>query len=400
MTVKAAKLFFLIIALLNSYAITAQDNRVQYPPALKDSYFGVNIGSINYPFSANQLKAGNTVGSVRVPHTAVRIILLGHQFNKNISAQITYMRPVSWVEYRNVNGDGLTHTVWMNVAGLTVAARLPLGKKISLFSEGGLGLIMRKGFEINNSPVVTNASYGTGLFGTSLQYHINKKWDLQLSTVWSPENKREKQPHTIFYSAGFNYYMRALPKEKVEKVKAANFHFPKQIIYVGYTTNTLGYGVNKFVSQGTIPIFWGGAVKVKNGIALNYQRNIFHSRKVFALDWGIGGAAWKSNKNKTNFFTISAYPVFRFTTIRSKMADIYIEYSVAGPTYISKVLIDGEETGKHFTFQDMMGIGAFAGKKKNINAGIRIAHYSNGNLFPQNNGVMIPLTFSIGYAFE
>jgi hypothetical protein len=73
---------------------------------------------------------------------------------------------------------------------------------------------------------------------------------------------------------------------------------------------------------------------------------------------------------------------------------------VAGPTYISKVLIDGEETGRHFTFQDVMGIGIFAGEKKNINAGIRIAHYSNGNLFPQNNGVMIPLSFSLGYAFE
>ncbi|MBK6826807.1 MAG: acyloxyacyl hydrolase [Chitinophagaceae bacterium] len=32
--------------------------------------------------------------------------------------------------------------------------------------------------------------------------------------------------------------------------------------------------------------------------------------------------------------------------------------------------------------------------------GIRIAHYSNGNLFPQNDGVKIPLTFNLGYVLN
>lgn len=395
-----ALLFFLFLTLANNFFLAAQDGRVQYPPVLKDSYFGVNIGYINYPFSAAQVEPGNTVGSVKVPHTAVRIILLGHQFNKYLSAQISYMRPVNWVEYHNINGDNSKHTVWMNVAGLTAATKLPLGKKISLFTEGGLGLIMRRGFTKNGDTIVSNASYATGLFGSSLQYHINGKWDLQLSTTWSPKNKKEKQPHTIFYAAGFSYNMRALPKQKVERALAAGYSFPKQMVYAGYSTNRYGYGVNKFVSQGVIPIFWGGEVKVKQGFSLNYQRNIFHSRKVFALDWGVGFASWESKKNETGFFTISAYPVFRFTAFRSKCADVYLEYSVAGPTYISKVLVDDNETGRHFTFQDMMGLGMFAGKKKNINAGLRIAHYSNGNLFPQNNGFMIPLTFSLGYAFE
>jgi hypothetical protein len=47
-----------------------------------------------------------------------------------------------------------------------------------------------------------------------------------------------------------------------------------------------------------------------------------------------------------------------------------------------------------------MGVGAYTGKKRNVYAGIRIAHYSNGNLFPQNDGVMIPLIFSVGYAIQ
>ncbi|MBI5370857.1 MAG: acyloxyacyl hydrolase [Sphingobacteriales bacterium] len=399
MKTRAPYIVLFALAMAIAYTVPAQEFRGQYPPALRNSYFGVNIGYIQYPFSTRQLQPGNTVGSVKVPHTAVRIVLLGHEFNKNLSAQITYMRPVKWVEYRDVNNTGKTMTVWMNVAGLTVAGKIPLAKKFTLFTEAGLALVMRRGFTMDNQPVVKSASYGTGLFGASLQYKLNPKWDLQLSTTYSPENKKELQPHTLFYSAGFHYFMRELPKERVEKVKAAGYHFPRQTLSLGYATNAMGYGVNKFVSQGVIPIFWGGEVKVKHGLLINYQHNLFHSRKVFSLDWGIEAAFWKTNLDQTRFFTVSAYPVMRFHTIRSKSLDFYLEYSVAGPSFISKPRMDGLATGQKFTFKDMMGLGVFAGKKKNINAGIRIAHYSNGNLFPENDGVMVPLTFSMGYAF-
>jgi hypothetical protein len=79
--------------------------------------------------------------------------------------------------------------------------------------------------------------------------------------------------------------------------------------------------------------------------------------------------------------------------------DIYLNYSVAGPTYISKIKIDSLATGEKFTFQDMMGMGLYTGKKRRINAELRIAHYSNGNLFPQNEGVKIPMTFNLGWTF-
>ena len=40
---------------------------------------------------------------------------------------------------------------------------------------------------------------------------------------------------------------------------------------------------------------------------------------------------------------------------------MYFAYSLAGPTYISKIVLDDLNTGRHFTFQDFMGIGWFAG---------------------------------------
>lgn len=73
------------------------------------------MGYINYPFSAAQLEPGFVVESITVPHMAPRLILFGHQFNKYVSAQISYMRPVDWVTYKNINGDQSSHSVWMNV---------------------------------------------------------------------------------------------------------------------------------------------------------------------------------------------------------------------------------------------------------------------------------------------
>ena len=98
-------------------------------------------------------------------------------------------------------------------------------------------------------------------------------------------------------------------------------------------------------------------------------------------------------------FTLSLFPVFRFTAIHSKAMDTYFNYSLAGPAFISRSTIDGRETGRKFTFFDYMGIGAFFGKDRRLNTEIDIMHFSNDNIYPVNAGLKIPLTFSLGYTF-
>jgi hypothetical protein len=85
--------------------------------------------------------------------------------------------------------------------------------------------------------------------------------------------------------------------------------------------------------------------------------------------------------------------------IRTNPADVYLCYSLAGPTYISKLTLDRLDTGSHFTFQDFMGVGVFLGKHRSVSAGVKINHYSNGNIFTENAGVKIPITLALGYAF-
>src|SRR5436305_7213285 len=80
------------------------DTRAQYPVLLANSYFSLNVGYIEYPFSARQLEPGFQVDSVSIPHVGVRAVLIGHQFHKYFAVQASYLRPVRYVSYHGVNG--------------------------------------------------------------------------------------------------------------------------------------------------------------------------------------------------------------------------------------------------------------------------------------------------------
>jgi hypothetical protein len=398
------KLLLIVCFSLITAVSEAQDDRAQVPPLLNNAYFDVNIGYIEYPFSVRSLENGYNFQSVIIPHPAVRIVLYGHEINRYLSAQISYMRPVYWVKYTYNSGmSGLSETrsVWMNVAGFTLKPKLPLSDHLSLFGEGGLAIITRHGFEdLNNLPVVKNANYATVMAGAGIEYKINPNWHLMLSMVYSPENSRLKQPSTTFYSAGFSYKIHSLSNEKLKKKSETGYIFPKQVIMAGYSSNVLGFGVNDFLTNGKIPVFWSGDTYVQHGISINYLRNIYHGTKVFSLDWGAGMATWKSNITGEQFFTLSIFPVFRWYLMHANAADLYFVYSLAGPSYISRTSLDGLPLGKNFTFQDYMGTGLFLGKEKKLNAEIRISHYSNGNIFTSNAGVTIPLSLHLGFTFK
>jgi hypothetical protein len=378
----------------------AQDERGQYPSFLSRSYFDVGVGYIDYPFSARQLEPGFQADAPRVPHAAARLAVLGYRFNEHLAVQLNYMRPIEWVSYANVNGAPARRTVWMNLAGVTFRATAPLAGRLSIDGEAGLGIVTRHGFDVGTVPVVKDANYGTALVGGGLRYRLSASWDLRASVIYAPPRASARQPHTLMLAGGFTCNLRPLSEERVRESSSSRFAFPRNLVQVGYASDASGFGVNDFVSAGAVPIFWGGIAQVKQGIAVHYHRNVFHTRRLFSLDLGASVSRWSSRRGEAAFDTASLFPVFRFTPLRLGPLDAYLAYSLAGPTLISRSMIDGQDTGRRFTFQDFMGVGVYAGRQRHVNAEVRIGHYSNGNLFPQNAGVSIPLTFNIGYTFD
>jgi hypothetical protein len=78
-------------ACINTISARAQDERIQYPLPLQKSFFGINVGSLAYPFSNIALPAEYSVEKISTPGEAVRITLFGYHFTKNLSARITYI---------------------------------------------------------------------------------------------------------------------------------------------------------------------------------------------------------------------------------------------------------------------------------------------------------------------
>jgi len=347
------------------------------------------------------MEPGFVAESINIPHVGVRINL-GHQFNKVLSVQMDYMRPVNWVQYKNVNGDLIDHSVWMNIAGFTLKAQHKVARKFSVYAEAGYSVVTRNGFD-DEIDQVKNANFSNLLTGAGLQYHLHNNWDLLFSMAYSPPNSRHNQPHTFFTTAGFAYYMRPQSPERVKENENAPYIFPHNVLQIGYANDFLGFEANKNFTFSArrpgIPIFWLGDIKVGNGVSITYLRNIYHGRKTFSFDWGLSASWWQSSINKTSFFTLSIFPSVKVWFLHMKSADVYFVYSIAGPAFISETTLDEIDSGKHFTFQDYLGFGTFFGEGRTLNFEARIEHFSNGNLFPANDGIAIPLTFVLGYAF-
>jgi hypothetical protein len=387
---------FLSLALSSAHAFGEdRDERLDYPSWLSGSYVGVEFGSIHYPFSATQLEPGFQVRSVDAPPLALRI-LLGHRLSRYVSAQLSYGRPMDWVHYRQVN-QVADFSVWMNVAGVSLQSTIPIGR-LSLEGEAGLGVVTRSGFDVENVRAVPDVNYGTLLYGGGLLYRLNEKWQLGFRGTYAPGRASLRQPRTSMLTSGLTYTVpTAVEEEAATDDSPSSAVFPHDVLQVGYVTDGVGDGPNHFVSR-TVPIFWGGLARVHQGVVLRYERNVFHTPRLFSLDWGVSLGRWQS-ADLQNFGTVSLFPLLRFTPVRTGAADFYFAYSLAGPTWITKTRFDNRDTGRHFTFQDSIALGTYLGRKRSFDVEFRITHYSNGNLFPRNAGVTVPLAFNIGHTF-
>ena len=199
-----------------------------------------------------------------------------------------------------------------------------------------------------------------------------------------------------------------MKESQIEKHENNGHFFPKNTIQVSYGTSKIGFGANRFFGMSLkvgnfesfgIPVFWVGEVKAAHSFSLTYQRLAFRTEKIFSLDWGISITAFQTEATKENVLAFSIFPTMRFYLMRRKDFDMYTNYSLIGPTILTKGNLDNLKTGPKTTYQDIMGLGIFFGKKRSYNAELRITHYANGNIFPQNSGVAITIQFTFGKTF-
>lgn len=388
------------------WSLNAQDfdKRAQFPKALQNSYFNICPGYIHYPFTPDHAEPGRSIDEVQIPHGAARVII-GHEFSDYFSVQLSVMRPVKWVRFNGWEGLGEgSGSVWINIWSITAKPELPFSEKFSVYGEFGVSTLSRHGFDFRGSPMVTSENYIGWITGGGAQYALNNRWDVNLNFAYLPSRKSVRQPYTMLASLGIKHNLRQLKAEKVKAANESGYIFPKQKIQIGAAHDFVGYGFNSLFywtndNKLAIPIFWQGDILTKHGIAISYQKNVFHTKKSFSLDWGASFTYSRSQLNNTPILAISVFPVLKFWLLRTNPFDFYFDYSAAAPCFITPSIIDGLDTGENFTFQDFLGFGFYFGATRNLNVEFKIIHYSNGGMFDVNPGVDLPLMLNLGYAF-
>ncbi len=380
--------------------------KTKFTNFLAKSYYSLNFGGIFYPFSNSNLKEGFATETFSRNWFSGRL-LLGHKITDNWALQFGTMRPVSWFKYDNVNNIGYDRSVWINAWSLSLKKDFNISEKISLYTEAGIANVTRFGFSINDEVIYDDAHFANLIYGFGVQYWLSKKWRLSANASFLPKSKKYNQPSISQATLGFEYHLQQVDDQGAKKYANNQYFFPKNIFQINYGTGGIGFGMNEFFSMNMklgnfesfgIPVFWLGDVKAQHAVSLTYQRLIYRSEKIFSLDWGVSATYFQS-RGKENVFAFSIFPVLRFYLLRDEKFDLYANYSIIGPTYITESVTDGFDTGTNITYQDLMGFGIFFGKQRKYNFEMRIMHYSNGNIFTDNAGVAIPIQFTLGKTF-
>jgi len=404
------KNLLLLLILLISFTIFSQDeneSKTKLTNFLSKSYYSINLGGVFYPFSNDNLIDGYQTETFSRNWFSGRL-LLGHKLTDDLAVQFGTMRPASWFKYDNVNNIGYDRSVWINAWSLSLKKDFKLHKNTSFYVELGIANLTRFGFLIEDKEIYEDAHYASLLYGFGLQHRLTEKWRLSLNGTFLPKSTKQNQPSISQVSLGFEYHLQQLDNKKAQQFANNEHFFPTNILQVSYGTSAIGFGVNRFFGMSLkvgsfesfgIPVFWVGEVKAKHAFSVTYQRLIFRTEKIFSLDWGASITAFQSELTNENVVAFSIFPVLRFYLLRKKDFDFYTNYSIIGPTFLTKSNIDGLKTGPKITYQDTMGFGVFFGKERNYNFELRIMHYSNGNIFTGNDGVAVPLQFTLGKTF-
>jgi hypothetical protein len=100
--------------------------------------------------------------------------------------------------------------------------------------------------------------------------------------------------------------------------------------------------------------------------------------------------------------TVSAFPEISWIFAPMHTATGFINYSIAGISYLNKKHFGQGRDGKpepigQLNFQDYLGFGAKIGK---YSLSVRFLHYSDAGIFDLHHGYDIPFTLNFGYSFN
>ncbi len=110
-----------------------------------------------------------------------------------------------------------------------------------------------------------------------------------------------------------------------------------------------------------------------------------------------------------NMYAVSIYPQLSLFpkqgswaySISPSWAEPFFYVRALGPSYISSNRLGDRQQSKNFSFQAQIGIGATIKTRNNTELIIALSwkHFSNANLFDDNDGIDLPVVLNFGVKF-
>lgn len=400
-------LVFLLLGLLSFTSLsdtktkTAQDNtcvgRSCFPDFLKGVTLGLDLGAMNADYTSSDLNPRIPITHIDTTVPAFKALLTVPVW-KQIDASLSLIKgsPLKC----DVTGGSSQDCLRSVALNFGLRYKIPLHSRLIPYLGAGVGMIIRRNFSIHGFDTIDEGNFFVVPLTAGLQYLFSRHWLVDLNFTYLTPNKSHHVPSTYFAGLGVAY--KLLPSEKIENnidgTTKKQYYFPLNTVGIG----GLNSSIFNFIPNPHItapPIYWRGTLTARSGFILWYERNIYHSQKYFSFNWGADLANWTTTLND-NFYTVSLYLNIKVWLVKAEKVDLYLTWTNAGLTYMSKKIINGRDVGGHFTFQDFLGIGALFGEAKAIGVELKFFHYSNGSLFPQNPGIDTPLIVGITYNFD
>ncbi len=374
----------------------ADENRTHLPKIIRNAYIGLELGYMGVNNPNILLAPGFTVRQIK-SNAASYHVNLGYYYARYLDFELNGYWMYPKIRLLNIGNTTQFDGVPVTALGAFLKPKWPVSQRFTLFGLLGGGFVSHGGVWFRTSQIIKTQVTPTAFVGGGLTIAMSRAWGIDFSGTYGFGRSSERLPSFINFGMGAHFNFGKLDPSIVAP---DNYYFPLNRIAAGYSNyNLMHVYVNRYFTAPYVPIFWRAPIKAKNGFIFSYERNFFHTQKYISLDWGLSGASWTSQVFSNQFYTAAAFLDFDFWFLRTKYCDVYFTYSIAGPAFISRTRLENREMGGNFIFQDALGLGALIGKTKHLNVTVKIGHYSNGSLLPDNPGIDIPLVLSLGYAF-
>jgi len=157
---------------------------------------------------------------------------------------------------------------------------------------------------------------------------------------------------------------------------------------------------------GELMLYYGGGPQQHDadqhnrgwGVDYNFYKHVRSVRSELSVGAGFTRMTNDADEHDS-LYALSVYPQLTLYPSKPVILNPFFFVRALGPSYISTNQFGSREQDNHFSFQSQVGIGIrpWMSEHRQIRIMLSWKHFSNANLFRDNDGFDLPITLSLGF---